>query len=113
LEQLRGSGGKRYAEDCSRNDADEHSFGALSCGQTGRRQADDNGVVASQYQVDHDDLKERREFARKTLEHGRELPASCLARLLADEPIGCDQSEEPYRVGLGVSADTDKSSITC
>ena len=39
----------------------EDGLGALVLGQAGGRQADDDGVVARQHQVDHDDLEQGRQ----------------------------------------------------
>ena len=43
-----------------------------SFGRPGRREADDDGVVAGQHQVDHDDLEEGRQgLGREKFSHGR------------------------------------------
>ena len=53
-------GGEREddAQDRGGDDADEDRLGALILGQARRREPDDDGVVAGQHQVDHDDLAE-------------------------------------------------------
>src|SRR5262249_35868783 len=58
-EELCGYPGK-YDAQCRRGaNADEDRLCALLVRQTSRSQANDDGVIAGQNQVDHDDLKER------------------------------------------------------
>lgn len=60
LQKLGGGGGKADAQDGGGDDAKQDRLGALILGQAGRGKADDDGVVAGQNQVDHDDLEQRR-----------------------------------------------------
>jgi len=58
LQQLHGDGGERDAQQHGRADAVENHPAAALRRELRRHQADDNGVVASQHQVDDDDLNE-------------------------------------------------------
>ena len=58
LEQLDGQAGENDAQDRRGDDADQDGLVTLFLGETGRRKADDDGVVAGQNEVDHHHLQE-------------------------------------------------------
>ena len=58
LQQLGRHAGEHDAQDGRSDDADQDRLVALVLWKTGRRQSDDDGVVAGQNQIDHDDLEE-------------------------------------------------------
>ena len=60
LEKLRGEEREDDAQDRGGDDADQDRLVALLLRQAGRGKADDDGIVAGQHQVDHDDLEEGR-----------------------------------------------------
>jgi hypothetical protein len=59
LQQLRGRDCEQDAHDGCRQHAEQHRARALKSRQSRGSKADDDGVVASQDQIDHDDLKKR------------------------------------------------------
>ena len=58
LQELGGGGGKTDAQHRRGDDAHEDRLGALFFRQAGCGQADHDGIVARQHQVDHDDLEQ-------------------------------------------------------
>ena len=72
LQQLDRDAGKADAHHGRRGDAPEDHLGALVLRQTGGGEPDDDGVVAGQHQVDHDDLEQRgKSFGREVCTHVR------------------------------------------
>ena len=65
LQKLGGDAGKADAQHGGRDDADEDRLVALVLGKAGRSQANDDGVVARQHEIDHDDLAERPKGIRR------------------------------------------------
>ncbi len=59
-QQLRGDQCETDAEDRRGDDADEDGFAAEIGRQTGGGEPDDDGIVAGEHQIDHDNLKECR-----------------------------------------------------
>ncbi|MNL53617.1 hypothetical protein D3C87_1768800 [compost metagenome] len=72
LQQLRGCQCKTDTQQRSGNDANQNCLGALFLRQACRSKADDDGIVTSQNQIDHDNLREggqglrREKFHHKT-----------------------------------------------
>ena len=70
LQQLDRDAGEPDAHHGRRGDAPEDHLGALVLRQAGGGQADHDGVVAGQHQVDHDDLEQRSQsFGREVGTH--------------------------------------------
>jgi hypothetical protein len=70
LEQLRGDARKRDAKSRRGENAHEDRAPSLLRRKSGRREANDDGIVAGQHQVDHDDLEQGGEgFAANDVAH--------------------------------------------
>ena len=90
--QLRRHQREHDAQAGRRGDADQDCLGALMGGQAGGGKADDDGIVAGQHQVDHDDLEESGEnLWSDKIEQGR-APLSVLNSSPTSQPgRGCQR----------------------
>ena len=56
---------KTYAQHRGRDDAGQDDLGPLLARQACRDQADDDGIVAGQDQIDHDDLRQGAQLGKR------------------------------------------------
>ena len=78
LEKLGGEKREHDAQHRGGDDADQDRLVALLLRQPRRREADHDGVVAGQHQVDHDHLEEGRQgLGREKFFHGRAPLLGC------------------------------------
>ena len=64
LQQLNRDGSEADAQDRGGQYADQNRLLALTLGQPGGCEPDDDRIVAGEHQVDHDDLEKRRQVLR-------------------------------------------------
>jgi len=99
LKELRRHGGERDTQNGGRQDADEDRLAALVARQAGGRQADDDGIVAGQNEIDDDNLQEGSDnAARKEVPHRSTKPCPEDGGHLADgfpEPTGLPAAIHP------------------
>ncbi len=75
-QQLRGDAGEDDAQDGRGDDAKKDRLVARLLRKTRGRQADDDGVVARQHEVDHDDLRESgKHFRCQKIKHTSPFPS--------------------------------------
>ena len=84
--------GEQNAQHGGGDNADQNGAGALRGRQAGGGKPDDNGIVAGQHQVDHDDLAEGGERVgcnAEELAHGGAGPPSLISP--TSQPHGCQR----------------------